>query len=82
MTELKEVTLTKKQAAELNKCIKILKQDDFSWQLKSCDFSDFERFVFARAAGFLSLSNVPFTAAYNAIRAFALLYWDKEKKSV
>lgn len=82
MTELKEVTLTKKQAAELKDCIEKLKQDDFSWELKNCDYSDFERYVFARAAGLLSFSNVPFAVAYKVVRAFSDLYWEKaeEKK--
>ena len=82
MTELKEITLTKKQAAKLNNCIEMLKQEDYAWELKNFDYFGFERSVFARAAGWLSFSNVPFTAVYDAIRAFALLYWDKEKQSV
>ena len=81
MTELKEVTLTKKQAAELNDCIEMLKKEDFAWELKNFGFSDLERMVFARAAGWLWSSSVPFTVAYNAVRAFAFLFWDKEKQS-
>ena len=59
----------------------MLKKEDFAWELKNFGFSDFERMVFARAAGWLWSSSVPFTVAYNAVRAFAFLFWDKEKQS-
>ena len=78
MTEI-EVMLTKKQEAELKNCMEMLKKEDYAWELKNFEYSDFERYVFARAAGWLWSSKVPFTAAYNVIRAFALSYWDKEK---
>lgn len=82
MTELKEATLTKKQAAELNDCIEMLKKEDYAWELKNCDYSDFERSVFARAAGWLWSSKVPFTSAYNVVRAFAYEAWNLWREKI
>lgn len=80
MTELQKIKPTKKQAAELNECIKNLKHRDYSWELREDDRSFLRRAVLAYAAGYLWRSTVPYSVAYAAIDAFVDELWEKEKR--
>ena len=75
MTELKEVTLTKKQANELKERLRCLKREDFIWELER-NYSDFFRAILARISGRLSFSNMPFTPVYHVIIEFTRAAWD------
>lgn len=76
MTELKEATLTKRQADKLKGYLDRLKREDFIWELEHGEFCEFLRMILAHISGWLSFSNMPFSPVYRVICAFAYEAWN------